>query len=178
MSNIGRPREGMKPCPHCGSKDRDSNGQCRCRNTLYRLTKPLTKTDAARAKEIFTEVLNRKGGTAEKAQAEVRVAFPTPVRAAKAAKKAVAKKTIAKKAAKPPTRVQREAEDAAVKAAKKVADDATEKRDPERYLLVLDDFEEVKYARKDAAIKNGVRSGQAWKVVYKGKVVAQSDDLI
>ena len=36
MSNAGRPRSGMKPCPFCGSRNRDSNGQCHCRNVLYR----------------------------------------------------------------------------------------------------------------------------------------------
>lgn len=39
MSNAGRPRTEMKPCPHCGSTDRDSNGQCACRNAAYRARK-------------------------------------------------------------------------------------------------------------------------------------------
>jgi hypothetical protein len=42
----------------------------------------------------------------------------------------------------------------------------------------VDDWEETPYARKDAAVKNGVRSGKGWQVTYKGKVVASSDDLL
>ena len=45
MNNIDRPRTGLPSCKFCGSTDRDSNGQCACRNVLYRLTHKPNQTD-------------------------------------------------------------------------------------------------------------------------------------
>jgi len=101
MSNKGRPTAGLKPCPHCGSGDRDSNGQCRCRNVLYRLTKGLNPRtgDKARARDLYNETLAKKGGTVEKATAALRAEFPAPARKVREAKKATAKKALSGKAA-------------------------------------------------------------------------------
>jgi hypothetical protein len=47
MSNLGRPRAGLPGCAVCGSTDRDSNGQCHCRNLAYRLTRKHRVEDGA-----------------------------------------------------------------------------------------------------------------------------------
>lgn len=128
MSNKGRSRTGFKPCQHCGSTDRDSNGQCACRNKAYR----------------------EKAKNAAKSNAPLPAKAPTK----KATKKAESVAPEATVEATPP----------AAKAA------------PERYLLMVLGEEVVPYARKDAAISNGQKSGRDWRVEYKGKVVAVSDD--
>lgn len=122
MSNVGRPRTGFKPCPHCGSTDRDSNGQCHCRNLAYR---------AAR----------------------------------KAALAATKKAKPAKAQPKPEVKKTKQFKDTVVHTT----------TEPARYVLAVDGEDERKYARKDAAIKNGVRSGREWTVSYKGKIVATSE---
>lgn len=66
MSNKGRPREGMKPCEFCGSTSRDSNGQCSCRNNLYRLMRKVA-TDIP---ETFNELV-AKGYTPKGARATI-----------------------------------------------------------------------------------------------------------
>jgi hypothetical protein len=145
MSNINRPRVNMKPCKFDGATDRDSNGQCHCRNVAYREVRKAVTQKTKIMKAYDGALLD--GASIEDALAATRAKVPALV------KKAAPKK--AKKA-------------------------EPKKVEPERYTLQVDDdlTEDKQYARKDAAIKNGVRSGEAWKVIYKGKVVAESDDLI
>lgn len=129
MSNVGRPRVGMKPCVHCKSTKRDSNGQCACRNKAYRLA----RKNAAKSSVPLP-------------------GKPTPAQVEKKVKAAV-KKAVAKVLDKP-----------ALVAGK--------------YTLVLADGTTTGLARKDAAVKNGEKSKQAWKVYApSGAVVADSTGL-
>ena len=59
MSNINRPRTGLPKCPHCGDTTRDSNGQCHCRNILYRTLRAIGTDETARtaARSIYNEAL-------------------------------------------------------------------------------------------------------------------------
>jgi hypothetical protein len=77
MSNIGRPRTGLKPCPHCKSKDRDSNGQCHCRNVLYRALRGASKATAAKAKAHYDAALSRFKGKVDRALADTREEYPS-----------------------------------------------------------------------------------------------------
>jgi len=170
MSNVGRPRTGLKKCTHCGSTKRDSNGQCNCRNTLYRALRGVAKTTAEKAAKHYNVALKNKKGDPQAALAITREAYPAlqPKRAAK--KAAPAKKAVAKKTAKK----------AASKKAETVA--VTPKKAP-RYTAVLSDGETKTVARKDAAINWAVKQAngsQTWqvKVEGSGKVVAVSDDLL
>ena len=176
MSNIGRPRTGLKACAYCGSTERDSNGQCHCRNVAYRVLRTAAKTTADKARRVYDAALKTHKGDTDKALAAMREEFPSlaaKARKAPADRKAASPKKAAKKAA---------AKKAAP--AKKTPEQAgaedSGKAEPERYILnIEDDFTDPKpYARKDAAIKNGVRSDEKWNVTYKGKVVAQSDDVL
>lgn len=187
MSNAGRPRTGFKPCPFCASKERASNGQCACRNSLYRLTKAATSDSMAKKVAVlFNGAV--KSGDATKAVARVREEFPSLARTKTApTKKALAKKTEAdKRAARVAAKENKKNADVAAKDKAAHADVTVDAlldgpaSKPERYVLnILDDFTDPKpYARKDAAVKNGVRSGEDWNVTYKGKVVAASDDLL
>jgi hypothetical protein len=196
MSNVNRPRTGMKPCAFDGATDRDSNGQCKCRNVLYRLTQRAATADQPKVKVTYNDVLKGTKGAQdkqiEKAVAAVREAFPYLAakktaaaksgKAPKAEKKTAAqKKAAVKKADKIIDEAkQKAAEDAAVKAAKAEADKATEaKVGKGKYVLVLADGTTSEYARKDAAVKAGIRAEQDWQVkAPSGKVVAVSDDLI
>ena len=155
MSNIDGKRTGLKPCKFDGSTDRDSNGQCHCRNVAYRL---VSKAPQQKAKilKAFNAAL-ADGENVEGAANVTRAAVPATGKVRKPA----AKKATKKAAVKPK--------------AEKATPAPTEKPTPERYILVVDGFEETPYARKDAAIKNGVRSGQEWVVNYKGKTVATSE---
>jgi hypothetical protein len=175
MSNVGRPRTGLRACPYCGSTERDSNGQCACRNTLYRLRQRASTADQPKVKTTYDDVLKGKGGSIEDAVLAVRQKFDylAPKKAAAPTKggKGKASKPEPKKA----TKAQKKAQ---VEKAEKVIEDAKAKAGPARYLLDVEGQDQKAYARKDAAIKNGVRSGQAWTVTYKGKVVAGSDDLL
>jgi hypothetical protein len=162
----------MKACGHCGSTERDSNGQCRCRNTIYRATRGAAKATADKARRFYDSALKASKGDVVKALQGTREEFPSPAPARKAPadrKPKAERKTPAQKKA-------------ATKKAEEIIEDArkavAEKAEPERYLLVVDDFEEHRLARKDAAIKRGIKSGQPWTVFYKGKVVAASDDLL
>src|SRR6478609_3554235 len=110
MSNAGRPRTGMKPCPHCASKDRDSNGQCRCRNVAYRSFRGVPAATAQKAKRFYDSALTASKGNVEKALAATREEFPSLAKAkapadrkqkatpAKVAKAKAGKKTAAAKA--------------------------------------------------------------------------------
>jgi hypothetical protein len=185
MSNVNRPRTGLKACTFDGATDRDSNGQCHCRNVGYRLVRkaPQKKTAILKA---FDGAL-KDGKSIEDAVAAAQGAVPA---LAPKPRKAPAKKTPAKgkktSSTKPPK--GQKAKDKAAEIVKEAVEKVTgteavapaEKADPARYVLnILDDFTDPKpYARKDAAIKNGVRSGEVWNVTYKGKVVAQSDDVL
>lgn len=186
MSNVNRPRTGLKPCPFDGSTERDSNGQCACRNTLYRLVQRSTTGDAPNVKVTFNDVLQgKKKNTIPDAVEAVRKAFPylapQPRKAAekKAAAPKAEKKTAAQKkaAVKKAEKIIEEATDKAVKKAKADADKAVAKSG--KYTLVLADETTTEYARKDAAVKAGIRAKQEWRVIApSGKVVAVSDDLI
>jgi hypothetical protein len=157
MSNIGRPRTGLKACTFCGSTERDSNGQCHCRNIVYRLVAKAPQQKAKIIKTFNAALAEGENveGAANVTRAKVPAVGKVKVPAKKAAKKAPAKKA-AKKAEPTPA---------------PVGPDETKPR----YILTVDGFEETPYARKDAAIKNGVRSGQEWTVTYKGKTVATSE---
>jgi len=189
MSNVGRPREGMKKCVRCNSTKRDSNGQCACRNVLYRALRNVIPAKRAKIVAFYDEALKTNKGNVAKALAATREDFPSIA----PAKKAPAKKTLTKrqqtivnsrkaaiKKAAASEKAQREAEDEAVKKARKEADKAILNR-PEaknRYVLTGANVNETStFARKDAAIKNGIRSGGAWTVTRNGKVVASSEDL-
>lgn len=182
MSNAGRPRTGLKKCPHCADTTRDSNGQCHCRNVLYRALRGTAKATAEKARRVYNDALKANKGNIDKALTEMREEFPSlaaKTRKAPADKKPKAeKKTPAQKkaAVKKADKIIDEAKQKAAEAAK--ADEP--KAEPERYVLHIEDewTDPKPYARKDAAIKNGVRSGEAWRVVYKGKVVAVSDDVL
>lgn len=158
MSNVGRSRTGHTACQYCKSTERDSNGQCHCRNIAYRALRGNDK-----AKAFYDSALKASKGDIVKALQATREEFPSLVKPP-ADRKASVKKAVKKAEA-----------DLAAE-----TKDAETKAEPERYILVVkDDFTDpFPYARKDAAIKNGIRSGDAWEVTYKGKVVAQSDDLI
>jgi len=80
MSNVGRPREGLKPCRFCKSTERDTNGQCHCRNVLYRATRLVTKSTADKAKAHYNAVLVAKKGDIEKALADTREEYPSLVK--------------------------------------------------------------------------------------------------
>jgi hypothetical protein len=140
MSNAGRPRTGFKPCQHCGSTDRDSNGQCHCRNVAYREARKAALAKTQKPKQ------NKK-----KAQPKPQPPITVP-------KKAKGLKVVHTTTEPEPVKTE-----------------PTPKPTPERYILTVDGFEETPYARKDAAIKNGVRSGMEWTVTYKGKIVATSE---
>jgi hypothetical protein len=161
MSNIGRPRTGLKACTFCGSTERDSNGQCHCRNIVYRL---VAKAPQQKTKIIKTfNAALAEGENIEGAANMTRAKVPAVGKVKVPAAKKVAKKA-AKKAKKAPAK---KSEPTPVP----VGPDETKPR----YILTVDGFEETPYARKDAAIKNGVRSGQEWTVTYKGKTVATSE---
>jgi hypothetical protein len=185
MSNIGRPRTGLKACGYCGSTERDSNGQCHCRNVAYRVLRTAAKTTADKARRVYDSALKSNKGSVEKALASMREEFPSlaaKARKAPADKKAAStKKGSTKKTAAAKTHDPAKPEKAGDKGLTPEQAGAQDtKSEPERYVLnILDDFTDPKpYARKDAAIKNGVRSDAAWNVTYKGKVVAQSDDVL
>lgn len=102
MSNANRSRTDKKPCQFDGSTERDSNGQCHCRNVLYRLTHRPNLTDEQ--VDALTTVFNRNVKKDDVSVDEARVIArdkvlgkPKPP----AAKKAAAKKAApaAKKAA-------------------------------------------------------------------------------
>jgi cell division septation protein DedD len=152
MSNVGRPRTELKGCPFDGATTRDSNGQCHCRNVLYRERRKAPQQEK-KIEKTFNQAL-KAGKTPEEALVILRDAVPAlkPTRKPRAEKAAPAKK-----AAKPEPKPEPEPE------AKP------------RYVLTVDGFEETPYARKDAAIKNGVRSGEPFTVTYKGKIVHTSD---
>jgi hypothetical protein len=179
MSNVGRPRTGLKACPYCKDTTRDSNGQCHCRNVAYRALRGAPKTTAEKARKVYNDALKGNKGDVDKALAAMREEFPSlaaKARKAPADKKPKAEKKTAKQKKAAVAKADKIIEDA--KAA--VAEKAETKAEPERYFLHIDDdFTDPKaYARKDAAVKNGVRSGEQWHVVYKGKTVAASDDLL
>jgi hypothetical protein len=170
MSNIGRPRTGMKPCPYCGDKNRDSNGQCRCRNAAYRAFRGVAKTTADKARKVYNDALKNNKGDVAKALTTTREEFPSLVKVRQPADR----KAPTKKATKP-----KKGKDAD-KAADAIVEKAKEKAKAPRYVLVIKDgfTDPYEYARKDAAVKNGVKSGEEWEVTLNGKVVAQSDDLL
>jgi hypothetical protein len=184
MSNVGRPRTGLKPCPNCGSTARDTNGQCACRNALYRITRRAATDDVARIKKSFDTAIGNGSGDVEEARAVVAKKFPylakkAPAKKAPAKKAAKGKKAAAaKKAAAPKPSKKAQAQAPAAPAPK--PEPAAPAADPKaRYLLQVEgEAEPRRYARKDAAVKNGVRSGKAWEVLYKAKVVAASSDLL
>jgi hypothetical protein len=195
MSNVNGKRTGLKPCEHCGSKNRDSNGQCRCRNTLYRALKDAPAATKQKATKHFNAALKTAKGDAAKALASTREEFPSlaPKRKAPADRKSPAKKTAAKKAtpakktaAKKATPAKKAATPKKGKAADEAADAIVEETRKAvapsvgKYVLeIKDGFTDPKgYARKDAAVKNGVRSNEEWTVTLNGKIVAQSDDLL
>jgi flagellar biosynthesis GTPase FlhF len=194
MSNVNRPRKGMKACPHCASTDRDSNGQCHCRNVAYRALRGSAKTTAEKARKVYDATLKSAKGDTDKALAAMREEFPSLAAKARKApadnKPKAEKKTAAqKKAAKAKADKQiADAKDLArEKAATKKAHEDNEAAleadaDPLKGKYVLhieDDFTDpYPYSRKDLAVKNGVKSGEAWRVVLNGKVVAVSDDVL
>jgi hypothetical protein len=97
MSNVNRPRVEHKPCPFDGATVRDSNGQCHCRNVLYRLTHKPNLTDR-KVKEI-TKAFNLaivEGKSVEEARDLV-----SPAKAAAAKKAPSAPKKGKKTPAKP-----------------------------------------------------------------------------
>jgi hypothetical protein len=194
MSNVNGKRTGLKPCTFCASTNRDSNGQCRCRNTIYRATRGAADATKKKAIKHFDAALKTAKGDPAKALASTREEFPSlaPKRAAKKAapakKTTPAKKAAAKKAAAPAKKAA--AKKAAAPKKGKAADAAADAIVEEtkkavapsvgKYVLeIKDGFTDPKgYARKDAAVKNGVRSQEEWTVTLNGKVVAQSDDLL
>ena len=178
MSNVDRPRTGLKACPFDGATERDSNGQCHCRNVLYREVRKAPQ-QKAKIEKTFNGLL-KDGEPIVVALNGTREAVPALVRTTK--KAAAAKKAAKPKGEKASTATKPKAKKATKKAAataEKAAEPEAEKAtDKARYVLTVADWEEKPFARKDAAIKAGVRSGEDWKVVYKGKTVAASDDLL
>ena len=171
MSNAGRPRTNLKACPFDGATERDSNGQCHCRNVLYREVRKAPQ-QKAKIQKTYDGLLKDGEGVVG-ALAGARAAVPALAAASRkpAATKAPAKKATKKAATSKPVKEKAEKPAPAAKA---------EKPAPDRYVLHIEDgFTDPKgYARKDAAVKNGVRSGESWKVMLKGKTVAASDDLL
>src|SRR5690349_18964771 len=76
MSNVGRPRTGLKKCAYCGSTKRDSNGQCSCRNTLYRALRNAPKSIKGKVTTHFNVALKNKKGDPQSALAVTREAYP------------------------------------------------------------------------------------------------------
>jgi hypothetical protein len=173
MSNADRTREAKPACPFDGATVRDSNGQCHCRNVLYReWQKDLS------IKDDMTLIFNKAlldGDSIETALAAVRAEFPHLVRTRKinatptpAAPPAVVETPAVVEDEKKPTTAEIIKDEVAVEKAEK----------PRYVLAFVPSGQTTEYARKDAAIKAGVRSGGEWTVSYKGKKVAQSDELL
>ena len=92
MSNTERPRTKMKPCPYDGDTSRDSNGQCHCRNVLYRLTRTAaTPADAETMTEVFNKTVKKKGKTVVDARIAARAAVTPKATKTKKVKEAVSK---------------------------------------------------------------------------------------
>lgn len=100
MSNTDGKKEGLRPCPYDNSTNRDSNGQCHCRNVLYRLSQKVNKADRPKVAKVYNDTLEANKDTLkpveniETALTAVRAKFP-------ALKPKVALKAPAKKAAAP-----------------------------------------------------------------------------
>jgi hypothetical protein len=92
MSNTDRPRTNMKPCPFDKSTDRDSNGQCHCRNVLYRLSRVITDPETFEAASKSYNNALKKGKTID----EAREAAKKKAGIAKPAKKAAPAKSTSK----------------------------------------------------------------------------------
>ena len=179
MSNANRPRTGLKACPFDGATDRDSNGQCHCRNVLYREVKKAPQ-QKAKIQKAYDGML-KDGESIAAALEAARTAVPAlarPTKKAAVPAKKASKKTASKQAKKAQAKAEKIIAEEFAKVEEKQAEAAKATADKPRYLLQVDGWEETSYARKDAAIKNGVRSGKPWTVVYKGKNVATSDDLL
>ena len=164
-----------KPCAFDAVVERDSNGQCHCRNVLYReWQKDLTIKD--NISKVYNESL-LDGGTIADALAVVREAFPSLVKT---------RRINPKPSPAAPAEVVEDEEDvkavleADVVPIADIMDAVSEelKTKPKYVLVFQPSGQETEYARKDAAIKNVVRSGGEWAVTYKGKTVAQSDNLL
>jgi hypothetical protein len=86
MSNAGRPRTGLKQCSKCRSTSRDSNGQCHCRNVLYRLKARAAKKDQPKIAALYDDTLASTKGKVDRAVAAVREEFPSLAKPRKARK--------------------------------------------------------------------------------------------